>query len=187
MIAITHCHGDHVGGLEAAAAEGFAKAEVVLSATEFDLWNAPDAASKVPEWAAPGVPVLQKTFVALGDRVRRVKDGDDIVPGVTALATPGHTPGHMSLLVKSGGETMLVTGDAIASVHVSFDHPDWQIIWDHDRDLGAKTRAALLDRAAHDGLLVVGYHYPFPGIGHVAKDGSATAGYPPTGSGADLK
>jgi len=172
-IVLSHCHVDHVGGLQAEAMDGFAKADLVISETEFDLWNSPDAASKVPEWAAPGVPALQKTFSAIGDRVRRVKDGADIVPGVSALATPGHTPGHMSLLLKSGSDAMLVTGDAISSVHVAFDHPEWQIIWDHDRDLGAKTRAALLDRAAHDRLLVIGYHYPFPGLGHVVKDGTA--------------
>jgi hypothetical protein len=78
----------------------------------------------------------------------------------------------MGLLINSGNDAMLVTGDSIANVHVAFDHPDWQMIWDHDRDLGAKTRATLLDRAANEKLLVVGYHYPFPGIGHVVKDGA---------------
>jgi glyoxylase-like metal-dependent hydrolase (beta-lactamase superfamily II) len=171
VIVLTHCHGDHVGGLEAAVSEGFAKAEVILSETELDLWNSPDAASKVPDWAAAGVPALQKTFATLGDRLRPVKSGTEIVSGLMALDTPGHTPGHMSVLVASGGETMLVTGDALANIHFAFDHPDWQMIWDHDRELAATTRKSLLDRAAHDRLLVTGYHYPFPGVGHVVKEG----------------
>jgi glyoxylase-like metal-dependent hydrolase (beta-lactamase superfamily II) len=171
VVVLTHCHLDHVGGLEASASEGFSKAEVVLSEAELDLWNAPDAATKVPDWAGPGVPALQKTFAILGDRLRPLKGGTEIVAGVTALDTPGHTPGHLSLLVSSGGQTLLVTGDALPGIHVAFDHPDWQIIWDHDRELGAKTRKSLLDLATHDRLLVAGYHYPFPGIGHVVKQG----------------
>lgn len=83
----------------------------------------------------------------------------------------GHTPGHMSVLVASGGVTMLVAGDALANIHFAFDHPDWQMIWDDDRELGVKTRKSLLDRATHDRLLVTGYHYPFPGVGHVVKEG----------------
>ncbi|MDE3812315.1 MBL fold metallo-hydrolase [Sinorhizobium meliloti] len=171
-IVLTHCHVDHVGGLDAAATKQFPNAEVVLSETELDLWNSPDAASKLPEWAVPGVPQLQKVFASLGDRLRPIKSGADVATGIAALDTSGHTQGHISLLVGSGDEQLLITGDAVPSIHIAFDRPEWQIIWDHDREKGAKTRRALLDRAAHDRLLVAGYHYPFPGIGHVVKEGN---------------
>jgi glyoxylase-like metal-dependent hydrolase (beta-lactamase superfamily II) len=167
-IVLTHCHGDHVGGLED---NEFKHAEVVLSETELNLWNSPDSAARLPAWAAPGVPALQKTFASLGDRLHPIKAGGDVVAGVTALDTSGHTEGHISLLVESAGKQLLIIGDAIPSIHIGFERPDWQIIWDHDREKGAQTRRALLDRAAHDRLLVAGYHYPFPGVGHVVKEG----------------
>lgn len=179
-IVLTHCHVDHVGGLDAAATKHFPNAEVVLSETELDLWTSPDAAKNLPEWAAGSAPHVQQVFASLGDRVRTIKGGADVVTGVVALDTAGHTQGHISLLVGSGNEQMLITGDAIASIHIAFDRPEWQTIWDHDREKGAKTRRALLDRAAHDRLLVAGYHYPFPGVGHVVKEGDGFRWLPAT-------
>ena len=56
---------------------------------------------------------------------------------------------------------------------MAFERPDWQVMWDHDREQGAQTRARLLDRVATDRVPIAGYHYPFPGVGHVVRDGSA--------------
>ncbi|MBZ9606118.1 MULTISPECIES: MBL fold metallo-hydrolase [Phyllobacterium] len=171
MVVLTHCHPDHIGGLVADPAKQFPNANLVLSETEMDLWNSPDAASKLPRWAAEFIPMVQKVLAALGDRVHPIKGGADVETGITALDTPGHTQGHISLLVGSGSEQLLITGDAITNIHFAFDHPEWQIMWDHDPDKGAETRRALLDRATNDRLLVAGYHYPFPGVGHVVKEG----------------
>ncbi|MRG57809.1 MBL fold metallo-hydrolase [Phyllobacterium sp. SYP-B3895] len=168
---LTHCHADHIGGLISDPTGQFPKADLVLSETELDLWNSPDYASKLPDWAAAGAPATQKVFAALGDRLHPIKGGADVATGVTAVETPGHTQGHMSLLVDSLADQLLITGDALANIHFSFDHPEWQIKWDHDQEKGVKTRKALLDRAASERLLVVGYHYPFPGVGHVVKEG----------------
>ena len=119
---------------------------MILSETEsLELARLPPR--RLPDWAAAGVPALQKTFATLGDRLRPVKSGTEIVSGLMAPRRATHGS-YVGVGGASGGETMLVTGDALANIHFAFDHPDWQMIWDHDRELAATTRKSLLDRAA---------------------------------------
>lgn len=89
------------------------------------------------------------------------------------IDTPGHTLGHMSVLVESGDARMLVVGDALNHGYVSFAKPDWQFGFDMDRPQAVETRRRLLDMAAEERLVVVGYHFPFPGVGHVMREGDA--------------
>jgi glyoxylase-like metal-dependent hydrolase (beta-lactamase superfamily II) len=96
-----------------------------------------------------------------------------VVPGVTTFDTAGHTPGHMSVHISSGSEEMLLTGDVVFDSEVSFLHPEWPFGFDIDAPMGTKARMAFLDRAAADKTLVGSYHLPFPGFGHVVREGSA--------------
>ena len=95
------------------------------------------------------------------------------MPGVTTFDTAGHTPGHMSVHISSGSEEMLLTGDVVFDSEVSFLHPEWPFGFDIDAPTGTKARMAFLDRAAADKTLVGSYHLPFPGFGHVVREGSA--------------
>ncbi|MEM8841352.1 MAG: MBL fold metallo-hydrolase, partial [Pseudomonadota bacterium] len=97
----------------------------------------------------------------------------EIVPGVRFHASNGHTPGHMSLIVESEGEVMLITGDALNHPYVSFEHPDWHFGFDTDREMAAATRRRLLDMLATDRMTIASYHLPFPGIGHAQRAGDA--------------
>jgi glyoxylase-like metal-dependent hydrolase (beta-lactamase superfamily II) len=96
-----------------------------------------------------------------------------VAPGVTTIDTAGHTPGHMSVHLSSGSEELLLTADAVVNSTVSFQHPEWPFGFDQDVPLATKTRMAFLDRAATDKTLVGGYHFPFPGFGHVVREGSS--------------
>src|SRR5258708_1976987 len=84
----------------------------------------------------------------------------------------GHPPGHVSVHISSGNEEMLLTGDVVVNSAVSFLHPEWPFGFDMDVPLATKSRMAFLDRAAADKTLVGSYHLPFPGFGHVVREGS---------------
>ena len=89
------------------------------------------------------------------------------------MIVAGHTPGHMSVHISSGREEMLLTGDVVVDTAISFLHPEWAFGFDLDVPLATKARMAFLDRAAADKTLVGSYHLPFPGFGHVVREGSA--------------
>ena len=106
-------------------------------------------------------------------RLRLTKAAAEVAPGVTTFDTAGHTPGHISEHIGSGSEEMLLTGDVVVDSEVSFLHPEWPFGFDLDVPLATKARMAFLDRAAADKTLVGSYHLPFPGFGHVVRDGSS--------------
>jgi glyoxylase-like metal-dependent hydrolase (beta-lactamase superfamily II) len=116
--------------------------------------------------------VTQANLKLASPRLRRIKAGAEVSPGVTTVDTAGHTPGHMSVHINSGREEMLLTGDVVADTAISFLHPEWAFGFDLDVPLATKARIAFLDRAAADKTLVGSYHLPFPGFGHVVREGS---------------
>lgn len=174
---ITHAHGDHLGGLIdwATGAPRFPNAEVVISDVEHAFWTAPDVRSRAPDWVDEGgiIDFNHRTFAALGERVRTIPVEGEIVPGIHSLPSPGHTPGHVAVLVASGKEQLLMLGDAIVTWHTHLERPDWQFAFDLDMEQGVRTRRQLLDRASADRLLMQGFHLPFPGVGYAVREGGA--------------
>lgn len=172
IILFTHFHFDHLWGISDAknASLLFPSAEFVASEPEVAFWSDPGLPSKLPAKQQPAV--TQTNLKLAMPRLRQIKAGAEVVPGVTTLDTAGHTPGHMSVRISSGSEEMLLTADVVADTEISFQHPDWAFGFDLDVPRATKARTAFLDRAAADKTLVGSYHLPFPGFGHVVREGS---------------
>ena len=96
-------------------------------------------------------------------------DGQEVLPGIAAVSTPGHTPGHMAFEVRNGSHAAMILGDAIGNHHVAFRKPDWRSGSDQDGDLAIKTRNMLLDRLSSEQMDLIGFHLPNGGIGRAEK------------------
>jgi glyoxylase-like metal-dependent hydrolase (beta-lactamase superfamily II) len=179
LVVISHCHLDHIGGLVTkSGALAFPKAQFVFVDTEWNYWTGSRYESDVNSSPMPD-PFKQATIAAaenlppVAGRSRLVKPGGEITSGVHYIAAPGHSPSHAAILFTSGKEQFMHMGDIAHNPVTSLQQPDWTPVFDYDPTQAIKSRKAILDRVATDGVMVMGYHFPFPAIGHVARRGPA--------------
>lgn len=172
-VVFTHAHADHLWGVVDPFEGGsrFANARHLMSEAEHAYWTTPDREASVPEMFKTMAVGTGRRLKTLGDRIERAKPDTDIVPGVHLVDTAGHTPGHCSLLLRSGSDQLLIGGDALTHPIVSFANPDWRWGPDMEPDKAIATRQRLLQMLTAEKTALLGYHLPWPGVGRVeAKD-----------------
>jgi len=155
VVVITHMHGDHIGGLTGDdGTPTFANARYVTGQVEFDAW----AKQENENFAAKVQPLAEKmTFIG---------DGDSVVSGITSMAAFGHTPGHMTYMIESGGKQLALIADLANHYVWSLGYPEWEVKFDMDKAKAAATRKRMFDMFTADKIPFVGYHMPFPGMGY---------------------
>ena len=171
-VIISHFHRDHINGLRKAdGALAFPKAEIKVPAPEWAFWMSDDAMAKASGDMMKGnFANARKVLAGLADRVTKYEWGREVMPGITAIETPGHTPGHTSFAVQSGSARVLIQSDVTNIPQLFVRHPDWHVMYDVEPERAARTRRRFFDMAATEKAQVVGFHFPFPSLGQIEKD-----------------
>lgn len=173
-VIFTHGHPDHLWGIVDDFDEiAFSEATLHFPEVEFDHWRSESLIDKVPENRKTFVIGAQNRLAAMEDQVQLFKSGTEVLPGIEAVDTKGHTAGHNSYIIRDGSQALMVTGDTMNSIEVSFAKPEWPNESDEDHAQGSATRKMLLDRLSHEKMAMIGYHLPDGGLGHVEKTGTA--------------
>jgi glyoxylase-like metal-dependent hydrolase (beta-lactamase superfamily II) len=166
-VVFTHAHIDHIGGVvDESGKVLFPNAQFYIAQSDFDYWT---DEGKMGSPLKDFIVHARKNLLPVRDRLVFYKDGQEVLPGVTAMAAPGHTVGHHIFMVNSDGKSFAFLGDLTHHQILLLEKPRMQFSYDTDPNQAAESRVKMLDMLAANKIPVMSYHYPWPGYGHVIK------------------
>jgi glyoxylase-like metal-dependent hydrolase (beta-lactamase superfamily II) len=174
LVVISHFHGDHINGLITPDGKpAFPNAEILVPAVEMKYFMDDGEMSRQTTDRMKGVFAGARTvFDALKRKVTPYEAGKDVAPGITSVATSGHTPGHVSYVVASGNAKVYVQADVTNHPALFARNPGWHAFFDQDPKMAEETRRKVYDMLVAEKMMVQGFHYPFPGVAYIEKAGS---------------
>src|SRR4051812_24326452 len=173
VVLMSHLHPDHTNGIRALdGSMAFPNAEIMVPAKDWEFWMSEENAAKAEsnQMMKNYFANVRKIYAGIESKVTRYDWGKEVVPGITSIATPGHTPGHTAFAVASGDSRVLIQSDVTNIPEFFLRNPDWHVAYDVDPVIAQETRHKFYDMAAAEKALVVGFHFTFPSIGHVERD-----------------
>ena len=174
-VIISHFHGDHINGLLMADNSlTYPNAEILVPAPEQKFWMDDGEMSRATnERVQTNFKNIRRVFNAeVMKRVKSYEWDKEVVAGITAQGTPGHTPGHTSYVLASGSDAVYLQSDVTHVPFLFVRHPDWHAFYDQDGNMAEATRRKVYDMLVADKMRVKGFHYPFPSLAHVEKVGT---------------
>jgi glyoxylase-like metal-dependent hydrolase (beta-lactamase superfamily II) len=175
MVVLSHFHGDHINGLlNADNSLAFPNAEVMVPAVEWKYFMDDGEMSRAPEGRMQGVFKNARRVLETGLKKKATpyEWGKDVAPGLLAVETIGHTPGHTSYVLSSGSDKVFIQSDVTNHPALFVANPGWRAFFDQDPAQAEATRRKTYDMLVAEKMRVQGFHYPFPGLGNVVKEGS---------------
>ena len=177
-ILVSHFHGDHISGIRAkGGAANYPNAEIMVPSGEWQFWNDASNQAKVIDNFKPGFANVKRVFDPVAKDVKQFEHGKELVAGITAVDSRGHSPGHTAFLVASGNGKLLVTSDTV-NHQILIRNPEWSLWADMDAAMAVTARKRLLDMAATDKIQISAYHLPFPSTGFISKRGDGYEFHP---------
>jgi glyoxylase-like metal-dependent hydrolase (beta-lactamase superfamily II) len=176
-VILTHAHPDHCWGLLGdGGSRNFPNAQIYLTESDLRFWT--DESNGANDFVKMMITGTRKQLLPLRERIVFIKDGQEVVPGVQAVSAPGHTVGHTIFAITSEGKTFFNLGD-IAHHHVlSVERPRLELSFDTDSKQAVASRLKTFDMLAKDRIPFVSYHFPWPGIGYVGRQGEGFRYFP---------
>lgn len=180
-VLISHMHPDHIFGLmeKDTNAQVFPEAELMVSETDYNFWTDPAMTQKLPEQRQGLAKRVQATFPNWKN-VTRFSGEKELAPGIRAVESFGHSPGHVSFHISSGADELMLIGDAVIVPALFLANLDWQLAFDADKDKASATRQSIVEQAIADNITIGGYHFGFPNAGKIEKDGAGHVFVPAT-------